>query len=82
MFPPGRPTPSYVRYLGQVLPAAAPGLLVIYSFKDVNRFSGSRGIRELLSAAVVALLHLWRRSMLLSIASGTLVYMFLIQRVF
>ena len=28
-------TPSYVKYLGKVLPAAVLGLLVIYSLKDV-----------------------------------------------
>ncbi|WP_373460030.1 branched-chain amino acid transporter permease [Paenibacillus sp. V4I7] len=53
-------------------PAAALGLLVIYSMKDV---SFNHGVPELISVTIVALLHIWRRNMLLSIASGTIVYM-------
>lgn len=44
LFPAGRPTPRYVRYLGTVLPSAVFGLLVVYCLKDVSLFAGSRGI--------------------------------------
>lgn len=81
-FPSGKPTPKYVQYLGKVLPSAVIGLLVIYCFKDVSVLSGNRGIPEVLSVAVVALLHFWKRQMLLSIAGGTIVYMILIQFIF
>lgn len=79
LFPAGRPTPSYVQYLGKVLPAAALGLLVVYSIKDVHFLSGSHGAPELFAIAIVALLHIWKRNMFLSIAAGTFVYMLLIQ---
>ncbi|ASR47495.1 branched-chain amino acid transporter AzlD [Paenibacillus kribbensis] len=79
LFPSGRPTPKYVQYLGKVLPSAALGLLVIYSIKDVTFFSGSHGVPELISIVVIIMLHLWRRNMLISIAGGTLLYMFLVQ---
>lgn len=79
IFPPGRPTPKYIQYLGRVLPSATIGLLVIYSLKDTNVLSGNHGLPELISVAIVALLHLWRRNMLLSIACGTIAYMVLIQ---
>ena len=82
VFPSGKPTPYYVQYLGKVLPTAVIGLLVIYCFKDVNLLSGSHGIPELIAVAVVALLHFWKKNMLLSIAGGTIVYMFLVQIVF
>lgn len=82
VFPSGCPTPSYVRYLGKVLPSAALGLLVVYSIKDIDLLSGSHGVPELISIAVVVLIHLWRKSMLLSIASGTLLYMALVQLVY
>ncbi|WP_082083799.1 branched-chain amino acid transporter permease [Paenibacillus beijingensis] len=82
VFPSGRPTPAYVRYLGKVLPSAALGLLVVYSIKDVRFLSGNHGVPELISIVLVALLHMWKRNMFLSIASGTLVYMFLIQFLF
>lgn len=79
VFPPGKPTPDYVRYLGRVLPAAAIGLLVVYSLKDVNVLVGSRGLPELVSVAVVVWLHLWKKNMFLSIAAGTILYMILIR---
>lgn len=82
LFPAGKPTPEYVRYLGKVLPAAVFGLLVIYCLKNVSLFTGSRGIPEMISIAVVAALHLWKRQMLVSIAGGTLCYMLLVQFVF
>ena len=62
--------------------AAVFGLLVIYSLKDVSILGGSHGIPELIAIAVVAVLHLWKRQMLLSIAGGTILYMVLVQLVF
>lgn len=82
IFPPGKPTPEYVRYLGKVLPAAIFGLLVVYSLKNVNPLAGSHGIPELLAILLVIGLHLWKRQMLLSIAGGTIFYMVLVQVVF
>lgn len=82
IFPSGKPTPHYVQYLGKVLPSAVIGLLVMYCFKDVSLLSGSHGIPELIGVAVVAMLHLWKKKMLLSIAGGTIVYMILVQWVF
>lgn len=82
VFPEGKPTPEYIRYLGKALPSAVFGLLIIYSLRNVSVFSGSHGIPELISIALVAALHLWKRQMLLSIAGGTLCYMLLVQLVF
>ncbi|PDY31556.1 branched-chain amino acid transporter permease [Bacillus thuringiensis] len=82
VFPSDRPTPQYVQYLGRVLPSAVIGLLVIYCFKNVNLFTGSHGIPELIAVALVMVLHLWKRQMLLSIAGGTIIYMVLVQFLF
>lgn len=82
LFPADKPTPKYVQYLGKVLPAAVFGLLVIYCLKDVNIFTGSHGIPELIAIGVVVLLHIWKKQMLLSIAGGTICYMLLVQLVF
>lgn len=82
VFPEGKPTPKYIQYLGKVLPAAVFGLLIVYSLKNVNVLSGSHGIPELISIALVVALHLWKRQMLLSIAGGTVCYMLLVQMVF
>ncbi|GLI90997.1 branched-chain amino acid transporter permease [Bacillus subtilis] len=82
IFSADKPTPSYIKYLGKVLPPAVFGLLVIYSLRKVNVFEGNYGIPELVSVLVIIVLHSWKRNMLLSIASGTILYMFLVQIVF
>ena len=68
--------------LTRFLPYAMTGLLVVYSLKGVHLTSGSHGIPELLAIIAIALLHIWKRNMLLSIAGGTAVYMLLVQLVF
>ncbi len=82
LFPAGKQTPPYVRYLGKVLPSAVFGLLVIYCLRNVNVLGGTYGIPELLAITLVIVLHLWKRQMLLSIASGTIFYMILVQTLF
>lgn len=77
-----KPTPRFVSYLGKALPAAVFGMLVVYCLKNVNVLSGSHGLPELISIAVVVALHLWKRQMLLSVAGGTVCYMLLVQFVF
>ena len=82
VFPSGKPTPKYVQYLGNVLPPAVFGLLIIYCLKNVSIFTGSHAIPELLAITLVIALHTWKRQMLLSIAGGTIFYMILVQFIF
>lgn len=77
-----RPTPKYITYLGNALPAAIFSMLVIYCLRNVSLLSGSHGLPELIAIAVTVALHLWKRQMLLSIAGGTVSYMLLVQLVF
>jgi len=77
-----KPTPRYIQYLGDALPAAIFAMLIVYCLKDVTFFSGLHGLPEFLAIGVTVLLHLWKRQMLLSIAGGTVCYMFLVQFVF
>lgn len=82
IFGENKTTPPLITYLGQVLPFAIMGMLVIYCLKDVSFVSGSFGIPEALSCAVVALLHIRKRNTLLSIGTGTVCYMLLVQLIF
>ena len=82
IFPAGKETPKIIKYLGKVLPAAVFGFLVVYCLKNIDIPGGSHGIPELIAVAVVVILHLWKRQMLISILSGTVVYMLLVQLVF
>ena len=77
-----RQVPPYISYLGRVLPSAIIGMLVIYCFKDVALASRPFGIPELIAALCVVGLQVWKRSSLISILTGTAVYMLLVQLVF
>ena len=74
--------PAYVSYLGRVLPPAIIGMLVIYCLKDTTVTAAPFGAPELIAGALVVILQAWKRNALLSILSGTAVYMLLIQLVF
>ena len=82
IFGENRKTPPIIEYLGKVLPFAIMGMLVVYCMKDVSFLHAPFGIPELLGCAIVALLHIWKRNTLLSIATGTVVYMALVQTIF
>lgn len=77
-----KPTPKYVQYLGKALPAAVFGLLVVYCLKNTDLAGPSHGLPGLISVAVTAAVHLWKRNMLLSILIGTVCNMLLVQLVF
>lgn len=72
-------TPEVIQYLGEILPYATMGLLVIYCLKDVN---GSNWIPTLVSSLIVVVSYIFKRNTLFSIVLGTLCYMFFIQVLF
>ena len=77
-----RETPPYIVYLGKVLPYAIMGMLVIYCLRGISFTAAANFLPELIACAVVVLAHVWKRNTLLSIISGTLCYMLLVQVVF
>ena len=77
-----RETPAYISYLGRLLPYAVMAMLVVYCLRNISFLSAPFGAPELISCAVVALLHVWKRSSILSILGGTACYMLLVQLVF
>ena len=75
-------TPPIVEKLGRLLPSAVIAMLVVYCMKDVH-FSGAAGyMPALLASLLVGVLHIWKRNTLLSVTSGTVCYMLLVQFVF
>ncbi len=75
-------TPAAVLYLGEVLPYAIMGMLVVYCLKGVTPLSGNHGLPEFISVAAVIALHKFKHNTLLSILGGTVLYMVLLQVVF
>ncbi|MEK4556196.1 branched-chain amino acid transporter permease [Jeotgalicoccus sp. FSL K6-3177] len=75
-------TPSYIKYLGYMLPPAVFGLLVVYALREVELTTVSGFVPEMLAVGLIIVLHYWKKNMLLSIAGGTIFYMILVQMVF
>ena len=75
-------TPPYIAYLGEVLPAAIIGMLVIYCLKDTVVTHAPFGAPELIAGLAVIGLQVWKRNSLASILGGTILYMVLVQAVF
>ena len=61
-----RETPPFIAYLGRVLPSAIMAMLVVYCLRNVQLTASPFGIPELLSCAVVVLLHVWKRNTIVS----------------
>ncbi|MBR0596887.1 branched-chain amino acid transporter permease [Sinanaerobacter chloroacetimidivorans] len=75
-------TPKVITYLGNALPPAVMGMLIIYCLRNVDFFSRPFGIPEGIAVLAVIFLHLWRKNNLLSILGGTVIYMVLVQLIF
>ena len=82
LFPDNKKTPAYIIYLGNVLPYAIMGMLVIYCLKGVSVSIFPFGIPELISVIFVVAIQLWKRNTLLSISSGTILYIIFGQFIF
>ena len=68
-----RSCPKFIIYLGRVLPYSVMAMLVIYCLRE------SHGVKEMAACLIVILLQIWKRSTLLSITAGTVIYMLMIQ---
>ena len=75
-------TPKPILYLGEVLPYSVIAMLLIYCLKETDFAGGNHGIPEIISILLVGVLHKWKHNTLLSILSGTICYMLLVQLVF
>lgn len=81
IFPENKKPPKIVTYLGTVLPYAVIGLLVVYCLKDAV-FSKYHALPEMIAIAAVIIIHKWKNNTLLSIGTGTVLYMVLVQNIF
>ncbi|WP_034907719.1 branched-chain amino acid transporter permease [Eremococcus coleocola] len=79
IFPANRKPPLFIQYLGTVLPMAAISLLMVYALKDTVFLTSPHGIPQICAVIALFFVHKWKRNTLLSIATGTFVYMFIIQ---
>ncbi len=54
-------------------------MLVVYSLKDITPTAYPFGLPEIIACIAVAVLHLWKKQMILSMAGGTLLYIILLR---
>ena len=78
LFPETKEPPKMITYLGNVLPPAMMGLLVMYCLKNVSIIETPHGVPDLIAIAGITILHNWKSNVLLSIGGGTIIYMLLI----
>lgn len=72
----------FIEGLGKFLPPAIMGMLVVYCFRNVNFLAGTHGLPEVIATVITILIHLWRRSMCLSLLVGTVSYILLVNLIF
>lgn len=82
IFPPDKPTPKVLVYLGRVMPIAVIAMLIVYCFRNINLFSYPFGLSEIIAGGFTAVSYIIKRSTILSILLGTIIYMILVQVVF
>ena len=82
LFDRGEKPPEWVLSLGRILPPAIIAMLIVYCLREVSFTAPGLWVPHFIASAVVVGLQ-WRfKNDLLSIFTGTALYMFLIQAVF
>lgn len=81
LFPESRKTPAFLQYLGQVLPYAIMGMLVVYCLRGTGFDRLHNWVPAVAASAFVAVAHKLRHNLLLSVIGGTAVYMLLLRLV-
>lgn len=82
IFPPHKPLPPFIAFLGKALPIAMMGLLVVLALKDTNLMAYPYGLPEIIASLGTIAIHLLWRKLILSVVGGTAIYMALVQLVF
>lgn len=71
--------PSYVVFIERFFPAVIMTILIVYSVKDIDFSLPPYGLKEIGGIVFTAVLHLTLKNYLISIFSGTIFYMALVQ---
>jgi branched-subunit amino acid transport protein AzlD len=82
IFPDHKPVPKLILNLADKLPYACLGMLLIYALKDTKLSVYPYGFAELSSLILITLVHFYKRNVLLSIACGVGLYLYLINVIF
>lgn len=70
--------PSFISYISNILPNVIIAMLVVYCLKGSN--TANYALKEIISIAVILLLHLSIKIPIISIFGGVITYMLLTQK--
>lgn len=73
---------ALIQYIGKILPASIIAILIVYCLKSVSFAQSATFAPQFISVAIVTGLHIWKRNNLLSIGTGAVCYMLMIQILF
>ena len=76
-----RELPKRIEYLGNVFPMAIMATLVVYCLKSIPESALQDNLMLLVGVAVTAIVNFWKKSSILSITVGTVVYMVLVHMI-
>lgn len=76
-----RELPKRIEYLGNVFPMAIMATLVVYCLKSIPESALQDNLMLFVGVAVTAIVHFWKKSSILSITVGTVVYMVLVHMI-
>lgn len=71
--------PSYILFVEKYFPSVIMTILIVYTLKDINFVVVPYGLKEISSIIFTAVLHLSLKNYLISIFTGTIFYMLLVQ---
>lgn len=71
--------PSFILFIERFFPAVIMTILIVYSVKDVDFSIQHYGLKEIGAVLFTAILHISFKNYLVSIFSGTIFYMVLVQ---
>lgn len=74
-----RKVPKLISYLGAVMPAAVISMLIIYCIRSTDFMALSSVLPIIIASIATAIIHFKVNNTLLSIFTGTVLYMVLIQ---
>lgn len=72
--------PLFIEYISRHLPSVIIAMLVVYCLKSTNIFAPNYALKEILSIAVIVILHLWIKIPIVSVIGGVASYMILTQK--
>lgn len=71
--------PKVISFIERFIPPMVIAALLVYCLKDISLSSAENFLPSMLALILTIILHVWKKNALISIFSGTILYMFLLK---